>query len=151
MEFGLDMMFWKIGNLNTSFNLGRTATHEIGHWLNLKHIWGDEPACATDDDVIDTPIQSNKSIGCNVFPKTDLCSLNYPGIMFQNYMDYSNDSCLSVYTFGQSARIDATLFNQRASLLTSNGCSPSNLSNYENVFDKEIKTYPNPFYKSFNF
>lgn len=136
-------VFGRIGNLNTSFNLGRTATHEIGHWLNLKHIWGDEPACAADDDVIDTPIQSNKSSGCNIFPKTDLCSLNYPGIMFQNYMDYSNDSCLSVYTFGQSARIDATLFNQRASLLTSQGCIPGILGN--NQYEKlNIIIYPNP-------
>jgi hypothetical protein len=135
-------VFGRIGNLNTSFNLGRTATHEIGHWLNLKHIWGDEPACAADDDVIDTPLQTVASSGCNIFPKTDSCSLNYPGIMFQNYMDYSNDSCLSLFTYGQTVRIDATLFNQRVGLLTSQGCVPG-LGN--NQYEKlNIIIYPNP-------
>lgn len=121
-------VFGRVGNLTAGFNLGRTATHEIGHWLNLKHIWGNENACASDDDVIDTPLQTVSSSGCNVFPKLEDpiggCSVRYPGIMFQNYMDYSNDNCLALFTYGQKDRIDATLFNQRASLLTSPGCLP---------------------------
>jgi hypothetical protein len=123
--------------------LGRTTTHEVGHWLNLKHIWGDESACAADDEVIDTPLQTLESTGCNVFPKTDTCSPNYPGIMFQNHMDYSNDNCLALFTYGQFARTDATLFNQRIGLLTSQGCVPGTLST--NEFEiKEIKLFPNP-------
>lgn len=118
--------FGRIGNLLNNYNLGRTATHEIGHWLNLKHIWGDEPNCAADDDVIDTPLQATKSLGCNSFPSYDNCrpAPLYPGIMFMNYMDYSDDNCLSLFTYGQSARMDAALFNQRASLSTSPGCLP---------------------------
>jgi hypothetical protein len=139
--------FGKVGNLLAPYNLGRTTTHEIGHWLDLKHIWGDENACAADDDVVDTPLQTVASSGCNVFPKlestTGGCSVLYPGIMFQNYMDYSNDSCLSLFTYGQTVRIDATLFNQRTSLRTSPGCLPGTLG--LNQFEiKEIKLFPNP-------
>lgn len=138
-------VFGTIGNLDPNYNLGRTATHEIGHWLNLKHIWGDEPSCSQDDLVLDTPLQSVKSGGCNTFPHTDSCSTLFPGVMFMNYMDYSNDNCLSIFTFGQSARMDSALFNQRASLLTSIGCNPSTMSIDENTLESNIKTYPNPF------
>jgi hypothetical protein len=138
-------VFGSVGNLNPNFNLGRTATHEIGHWLSLRHVWGDEPECNQDDFVIDTPIQSVKSGGCNTFPHTDSCSTLFPGIMFMNYMDYSNDNCLSIFTFGQSARMDSALFNQRAGLLTSNGCQPSTLGLNNNLLENGIKAYPNPF------
>lgn len=140
-------VFGTIGNIEQNYNLGRTASHEIGHWLNLKHIWGDENACAADDEVIDTPLQTEASSGCNVFPKlepTDVgCSISYPGIMFMNHMDYSVDNCRTLFTYGQTARIDATLFNQRLSLLTSPGCIPGILGN--NQFEKlNIIIYPNP-------
>lgn len=137
--------FGTIGSALSPYNLGRTATHEIGHWLNLKHIWGDENLCAQDDLVLDTPIQSEDSDGCNTFPYVDSCSTLFPGIMFMNYMDYSNDNCLSIFTFGQSARMDSALFNQRASLLTSIGCNPSTMSTDENSLVSNIKAYPNPF------
>jgi hypothetical protein len=137
--------FGTIGNLNLDFNLGKTTTHEVGHWLNLKHIWGDENQCAQDDDVIDTPKQTTKSEGCITFPFTDSCSTLFPGIMFMNFMDYSDDNCLSVFTYGQAVRMDAALYNQRNGLLTSNGCTPSIMSIDENNFDKGIKVYPNPF------
>lgn len=143
-------VFGRIGNLDPNFNLGRTTTHEVGHWLNLKHIWGDDttastslPECSLDDEVIDTPLQSTKSLNCNAFPTSDNCSLNYPGIMFQNFMDYSNDNCLGLFTFGQTIRMDAALFNQRASLLTSQGCVQGSLSN--NLSQNELfLLYPNP-------
>jgi hypothetical protein len=143
--------FGNNGSAISPFNLGRTATHEIGHWLNLKHIWGDDttaptplPQCSLDDEVLDTPLQSTKSEGCNSFPYNDSCS-SFPGIMFMNYMDYSDDNCLSIFTFGQSARMDSTLFNQRAGLLTSNGCQPSTLGLNDNSIENSIKVYPNPF------
>ena len=138
-------VFGNTGNVIPPFNLGKTAVHEVGHWLNLKHIWGDENQCAQDDLIIDTPKQSTKSYGCLTFPFTDSCSQLFPGIMFMNFMDYSDDNCLSVFTYGQAVRMDAALFNQRAGLLTSNGCSPSIMSIDENNFDKGIKVYPNPF------
>lgn len=143
-------VFGRIGNLFQSYNLGRTTTHEVGHWLNLKHTWGDDttaqpslPECSLDDDVSDTPIQSNPSYGCLAFPYTDGCSQYYPGIMFQNYMDYSNDNCLGMYTYGQSARMDAALFNQRVSLLASPGCIPGSLSSIE-FNDFKVPVFPNP-------
>lgn len=126
--------FGKIGNVNAPFNLGRTATHEIGHWLNLKHIWGDDTtanpplsACAQDDNVADTPLQSSPTYGFNTVPYYDnncIPATYFPGIMFMNYMDYSDDNSLSLFTYGQTIKMDATLFNQRSTLLTSQGCLP---------------------------
>jgi hypothetical protein len=142
--------FGTTGNVIAPYNLGRTASHEIGHWLNLKHTWGDDidasptqPECSLDDEVIDTPLQSASSQGCNAFPYTDSCSILFPGIMFMNHMDYSVDDCRSIFTWGQSVRMDATLFNQRVSLLTSQGCVPGTLSNNQNELNKII-IYPNP-------
>jgi hypothetical protein len=139
--------FGRVGILQTNYNLGRTCTHEVGHWLDLKHIWGDENACVADDDVIDTPLQTVSSSGCNVFPTLEStnggCSELYPGIMFMNYMDYGFHQCRRMYTFGQTARMDAALFNQRASLLTSPGCLPSTLGQYE-FENKKIELFPNP-------
>ncbi|MBC7522978.1 MAG: T9SS type A sorting domain-containing protein [Flavobacterium sp.] len=136
-------VFGKIGNLVPAYNLGRTATHEVGHWLNLKHIWGDENACAADDEVIDTPKQTVSTSGCKVFPSYDTCTTNYPGIMFKNYMDYSDDNCVGLFTYGQFARMDAVLFNQRIGLLTSQGCVPGTLA--INGFEsKKINISPNP-------
>lgn len=136
-------VFGRVGNLNSTFNLGRTTTHEVGHWLNLKHIWGDENNCAFDDFVIDTPLQSTPNYGCNIFPYIDTCSLNYPGVMFMNYMDYSNDNCLALFTYGQFVRMDSVLFNQRIGLLNSTGCMPGTLTlnQFENL---KISIYPNP-------
>ncbi|MBA4057084.1 MAG: Pregnancy-associated plasma protein-A, partial [Marivirga sp.] len=76
-------------NLNSSFNNGRTATHEIGHYLGLRHIWGDDDgACGGDNDYVeDTPDQGDNSDGCPTNPQTS-CSVH---TMFQNYMDYTND------------------------------------------------------------
>ena len=136
---------------NLNYNLGKNCTHEIGHWLNLKHIWGDEPGCDADDSVIDTPPQSFDSNSRMIFPNicpsfpvlNDACSPNYPGIMFMNYMDYAFDQCKSMFTYGQSDRMDAALFNQRAGLLTSPGCIPGSLSSIEfNNF--KVYVFPNP-------
>lgn len=137
--------FGNTGSVIPPYNLGKTAVHEVGHWLNLKHIWGDEDECAQDDLVIDTPKQKTQSTGCNIFPFTDSCTSLFPGIMFMNHMDYSVDDCRSVFTYGQTVRMDSALFNQRASLLTSVGCNPSTMSIDEITLDGNIKTYPNPF------
>ncbi|HUH75534.1 MAG TPA: M43 family zinc metalloprotease [Chitinophagales bacterium] len=104
-----------------SFNLGRTATHELGHYFNLRHIWGDADNCRADDGVADTPKQLTSSSGSPRFPKTDECSNSYPGIMFMNYMDYSNDAALLMFTNNQATRMAATMSGPRASLLTSKG------------------------------
>ena len=103
--------FGTIGNsLDPIFNKGRTTTHEVGHWLNLRHIWGDELNCTASDFVDDTPNQYQSSFGCPVFPKTDNCTHISPGIMFMNYMDYVNDACMNIFTKGQVNRM-FTLFD----------------------------------------
>ena len=144
--------FGTTGNVIPPYNLGRTAVHEVGHWLNLRHTWGNDPQpdllCNEadpefDDLVFDTPKQSKDSEGCSTFPSTDLCSPLFPGIMFMNHMDYSVDNCRSIFTYGQTIRMDAALFNQRTSLLTSPGCLPSTLGQYE-FENKKIELFPNP-------
>jgi hypothetical protein len=127
------------------YDMGRTTSHEVGHWLNLEHIWGDEPACAVDDLVDDTPLQATETgTGLPQFPLNDACSPNYPGIMFCNFMDYSDDNVLTMFTVGQAARMDAALFNERVGLLTSEGCqAPSSGINEEKLLNA-VTISPNP-------
>ena len=146
----LNSAFGTIGpNLLNQFNLGKTATHEVGHWLNLYHIWGDEKdnedVCLKDDEVIDTPKQAISTAGCpNSLYIGDDCSEDFPGIMYNNFMDYSDDSCLSMFSYGQSVRMDATLNTIRSLLLNSMGCQPTNLNSQNFIIDNSIKVYPNP-------
>lgn len=95
-------------------DMGRTLTHEVAHYFNLLHLWGDDDGkCPNnggkDDGIADTPPQAYSSSGCPVFPKKDGCSKEDPGIMFMNYMDYSNDRCLLMFTHGQVERMRGTL------------------------------------------
>jgi Pregnancy-associated plasma protein-A/Secretion system C-terminal sorting domain len=113
-------------DLEPEFNKGRTATHEIGHFLGLRHIWGDNPGCAT-DYVNDTPPQSastSSNISCSSISSIDACTTTK---MFQNYMDYSADACMNLFTKGQMDRMDIVINNgvRRKSLLTSPGATPS--------------------------
>jgi hypothetical protein len=104
------------------FNRGRTGTHELGHWLNLRHIWGDDGnACTGSDMVDDTPNQAGASDGCPSFPRTDACTGTFPGVMFMNYMDYTNDACMYMFTQGQAARMQAILDGVRATFKDSKG------------------------------
>ena len=110
--------FGTMGTAVAPFNKGRTATHEIGHWLNLRHIWGDND-CG-DDSVSDTPVQEGPNYGCNAFPHIS-CGDKKIGDMFMNFMDYSDDDCMNMFTSGQKSRIQA-LFSAggvRASFLNS--------------------------------
>jgi hypothetical protein len=102
------------GTAAAPFNKGRTATHEIGHWLNLRHIWGDDH-CG-DDFVDDTPTHEKMNFGCPQFPHIS-CNNDPNGDMFMNYMDYTDDACMYMFTIGQAIRMDATLEVPRASLV----------------------------------
>ncbi len=112
------------GTAAAPYNKGRTATHEVGHWLNLYHIWGDDgTACTGSDNVSDTPNQADENYGCPAFP-TVSCSNGPNGDMFMNYMDYTDDACMYMFTAGQKARMQALFASggARASLLSSLGC-----------------------------
>ena len=114
--------FGNTGTAAAPFNKGRTATHEIGHWLNLRHIWGD--ANCGSDLVSDTPTQQTSNYGCPTFPKVT-CSNGPNGDMFMNYMDYTDDACMYMFSAGQKSRMLALFATggARASLATSTGCS----------------------------
>ncbi|TAL45870.1 MAG: hypothetical protein EPN92_06915, partial [Chitinophagaceae bacterium] len=117
------------GGSITSYNLGRTLTHEMGHFVWLRHIWGDD-VCGDDfpntPGIDDTPQQSDETFGCPSGTVASGCTgfPNPPGRMYQNFMDYSNDACLTMFTNGQNIRADQALFTFRPSLLSSNGCQP---------------------------
>ncbi len=115
-----------IGTATPPFNKGRTATHEVGHWLNLYHIWGDDgTGCSGSDLVADTPNQGDENYGCPTFPQVS-CSNGPNGDMFMNYMDYTDDACMFMFSTGQKDRAQAVLAagGARASLATSLGCTP---------------------------
>ena len=103
------------------FNLGRTATHEIGHWLNLFHIWGDDgTGCSGSDEVADTPNQGGPNTGVPTFPHVT-CSNGPNGDLFMNYMDYTDDRGMVMFTDGQVARMEACLDSVRRGLTTGSG------------------------------
>jgi hypothetical protein len=105
------------------YHLGRTATHEVGHWLNLRHINGDSN-CGS-DLVSDTPTQDQLHFGCPTHPyHVNVCSGSSNGEMFMNYMDYTDDACMNMFTAGQASRMTAALTGTRASIQTSLGCTP---------------------------
>ena len=96
--------FGNTGFVSAPYDKGRTATHEVGHWLNLRHIWGD--ASCGNDLVSDTPTQQTSNFGCPSFPHTT-CSNGANGDMFMNYMDYTNDLCMFMFSAGQKTRTRA--------------------------------------------
>src|SRR5207253_634101 len=109
---GVVVLYSSVGSIASPgtelhYNLGRSATHEIGHWLNLFHIWGDDNgSCNGSDQVSDTPNQGNNNFGCPSFPHTDNCASGN-GVMFMNYMDYTDDDCMNMFTAGQKDRMQA--------------------------------------------
>ncbi len=104
------------GTYLSSYDLGRTATHEVGHWLNLRHIWGDR-RCG-DDLVGDTPGHDGANYGCPAANTTSKCS-GKPIEMTMNYMDYTDDRCMYMFSAGQETRMRATFAagGPRASLI----------------------------------
>jgi Pregnancy-associated plasma protein-A len=112
----LNSAFGSMGTATAPYNLGRTATHEIGHWLNLRHIWGDTEDCTGTDFVDDTPNAQLPNYGKPTFPHVS-CNNGPNGDMFMNYMDYVDDAAMVMFTKGQIARMQAALAGARSSIL----------------------------------
>lgn len=93
------------GTYISTYDLGRTATHEVGHWLNLRHIWGDDGnGCSGSDLVADTPNQGSENYGCPSYPHVSCSNSTLGGDMFMNYMDYTDDRCMFMFSAGQKDR-----------------------------------------------
>jgi hypothetical protein len=113
----LNTAFGTTGSAAAPFNLGRSATHEIGHYLNLRHIWGDTPDCSGSDFVVDTPNAEDHNFGKPKFPRVT-CNNGPNGDMFMNYMDYTDDDSMFMFTPGQVSRMQTTLDGPRKSLVS---------------------------------
>ena len=95
--------FWgRTGNVQAPYDRGRTGTHEVGHWMNLRHIWGD--ATCGNDLVNDTPVHDGPNWGCPAYPHRTTCSGGHNEMTF-NYMDYTDDPCMVMFTNGQRDRM----------------------------------------------
>ena len=150
-------VFGNKGRLRKDFDKGRTGTHEVAHWLGLKHIWGDDD-CG-DDEVNDTPKQTSYNYGCPTFPRKTYCSPDDNGDMFMNFMDLTNDACMYMFTIGQKNRMRSqfALGGKRNSFLRSYRCDSSLASGAALPQDSlptkkpetekktiDISIYPNP-------
>jgi len=108
----LNTAFGTKGTASAPFNLGRTATHEVGHWLNLRHIWADTEDCSGTDFVADTPNAAGPNYGKPKFPHVT-CNNGPSGDMFVNYMDYVDDDSMFMFTTQQVVRMQAALNGPR--------------------------------------
>lgn len=129
------------GSAVLPYNLGRTTTHEVGHWLGLRHVWGDDGGtCGGSDGISDTPNQSEETYGCPDGVLTDVCSPTAPGIMYMNYMDYTNDICMNLFTEGQSEKMRGVLETSRSEVVACAGIVIK-----DTVYTEiEAVVYPNP-------
>ncbi|SHK48709.1 Por secretion system C-terminal sorting domain-containing protein [Reichenbachiella agariperforans] len=117
----IDYQYFGTGYNADNFSRGRTVTHELGHWLGLRHIWGDNSSCTVDDYCDDTPPQSsstNSNLSCTDVADAFSCGTQD---MAQNYMDYTADKCMNIFTVDQKERMRTVIENspRRKSLLTS--------------------------------
>lgn len=140
-------VFGRTGTAGTNgFGLndgGRTTTHEVGHWFNLEHIWGD--ANCGNDFVNDTPPQEADNYDCPSFPHNanNSCGGDANGEMYMNYMDYVDDGCMNMFTLGQADRMWAAIDGVRSGLKTANVCDESlATATPEDVLS--IRIFPNP-------
>lgn len=126
-------------------HMGRTLAHEVGHWLNLMHTWGDEDTCDATDYVDDTPWQKTAYFHCPEFPQISCGSKD----MFMNYMDYTNDACMNLFTIGQKQRMHATLNGFRASIKNSGALQPGTTTGLychilnQNLYDSDLWLHQN--------
>ena len=155
-EDGIVIDYLYFGNINNPgaepYDNGRTLTHEAGHFFNLYHIWGPSinSGCDEDDEVDDTPLQSEIYYNCPQGPRTSCSSSD----MFMNFMNYTPDECLLLFTEGQKERMVASLLGPRNKLLESQGCEPSDGTDdleqilvYSSIDNNEIKNISEEFFR----
>lgn len=122
-EDGVQVDYRQFGTMNVDepYHLGRTCTHELGHYFGLEHVWGPSfnSCCNDDDGIADTPNSCETYL--EECPSHPVISCTQPD-MFMNYLFYTDDECMGMFTNGQKARMLATLSMMRTGLLTSNGC-----------------------------
>ncbi|MBL0154005.1 MAG: zinc metalloprotease [Chitinophagaceae bacterium] len=126
---------------NDGYNLGKTAVHEVGHWLNLTHIWGD--TYCGDDSVDDTPKQAGYNMGCPSGIRST-CGNTPTGDMYMNFMDFTSDVCMNLFTRGQKLRMRA-LFEPgglRYGMLSSKGLSAPLI--FESPYPMQIRSGCDP-------
>lgn len=115
--------FGTTGTATPPFDKGRTTTHEIGHWLNLYHIWGDDgTGCSGSDFVDDTPNQGGPNYGKPTFPSVS-CGNEPNGDMFMNFMDYVDDDTMVMFSEDQTSRMQSALDGPRSTIGASIPCS----------------------------
>ncbi|MBA4166226.1 MAG: T9SS type A sorting domain-containing protein [Chitinophagaceae bacterium] len=135
--------FGTTSNVQPPFNKGRTATHEIGHWFGLRHIWGDSP-CG-DDRIEDTPPQAGPTRGC---PSGVIvtCTSGASGNMYMNFMDFTDDACTSMFTNGQVAKIHEVFAadGARYALLSSDKAAGADDIAASSAILDNVSVYPNP-------
>jgi hypothetical protein len=116
--------FGRTGALSADYDLGRTCVHEVGHWLDLLHVWGDDGgSCTGTDRIADTPNQGGPNVGRPSFPSVS-CGNGPDGDLFMNYMDYVDDAAMNLFTRDQVERMQACLDGPRASLARSPALRP---------------------------
>ncbi len=134
--------FGRGGSAIPPYNQGRTTTHEVGHWLGLRHIWGDDGGnCSGSDGIADTPNQAGENYDCTSFPLTDDCSPAIPGVMFMNYMDYVDDGCMNMFTQGQVNKMRSVLSGSRSEVLA---CANLVVIDSQDIEEEVLAIYPNP-------
>lgn len=135
------------GAATAPYNKGRTLTHETGHWLGLWHIWGDDNDCSGTDYVADTPNQQVENSSCpstNGAVKTDACATTAPGFNYQNYMDYSDDRCMGMFTNGQKDRMQAVMANCIRRKTLNNAVACVSVGMKEEQAGTTVGIFPNP-------
>lgn len=135
--------FGTTANVKAPYHKGRTAVHEIGHWLGLRHIWGD--AACGDDKIDDTPPQQGPTRGC---PSgvVATCTSGAAGNMYMNFMDFTNDECTNMFTAGQVSRM-RELFaggGERVALLYSDKADGALVDEDQQLSPQVVHVYPNP-------
>lgn len=130
--------FGTVGTTSTPYNLGRTTTHEVAHYFDLLHIWGNDqnPSCNTDDLIADTPNQNAEVYSCAA--RTSCTSVD----QLSNFLQYVDDACMGNFTLGQKTRMRTALYTQRDSLQYSASLGLTSIS--ESNLLNETKIYPNP-------